>query len=198
IVVAQFAIAGLAAFGLDRLTARQSAQDTPFRWTRRALTAFGVFTLAVCLFAILTHTLSFPGDDRIVLTGAIALLLAAAMGSRSPVPILLLLVFELGNCAQYNLLDLSDAPRAQWLNALHANSDVADYLRRQPGFQRTEVAADAFAPNWGAWHGVEMHGGMGASVTVNVLDSEFFSYTGRRMWGVAYTLATAPDPRAGE
>ena len=43
-----------------------------------------------------------------------------------------------------------------------------------------------------------MHGGMGASVTINVVNSEFFSLMGRRMYGVAYTIAREPPPDAGD
>ncbi len=43
-----------------------------------------------------------------------------------------------------------------------------------------------------------MHGGKGASVPVNLIDSEFFSLTGRRMYGVAYTIAKAPEKDSGE
>jgi hypothetical protein len=85
----------------------------------------------------------------------------------------------------------------QWLDKIHGNGDIAEYLRKQPGFQRAEVAGDAFKANWGAFHGVEMHGGQTASVTTNVTESEFFGLNGRRMWGVAYTIATAPQPDAG-
>jgi hypothetical protein len=116
----------------------------------------------------------------------------------APIPLVLLLIFELGNCAQYNLLDLSDRNRMQWLDRLHGNRDIAEYLRQQPGFQRTEIAGDLFAPNWGAWNGVEMNGGLGASVTLNVLDTEFFGPDGHRLWGVAYTVANKPDPKYGE
>ncbi|MEO8373203.1 MAG: YfhO family protein, partial [Candidatus Solibacter sp.] len=91
----------------------------------------------------------------------------------------------------------SDRAQMQWLDKIYANEDIAAYLRNQPGFQRAEVADDAFAPNWGAFHGVEMHGGMTASATTNVLESEFFGLTGKRMYGVAYTIAKAPAPNAG-
>ena len=43
-----------------------------------------------------------------------------------------------------------------------------------PQRPRAEVAQDAFAPNWGAWNGVEMNGDKVASV----LDPEFFGLTG--------------------
>src|SRR5674476_937123 len=112
--------------------------------------------------------------------------------------LVLLLLLELGNTGQYNFADRSDRGQMQWLDKIHANADIAGYLRKQPGFQRTEVAQDAFAANWGAFHGVEMHGGMLASATSNVLQSQFFSLTGRRMYGVAYTIATAPQPDAGD
>jgi hypothetical protein len=36
-----------------------------------------------------------------------------------------------------------------------------------------------------------------ASVTNNVPDSEYFSLTGRRLWGVAYTISAKPVPDAG-
>ena len=101
----------------------------------------------------------------------------------SPAPL------ELGNSAQYNLADRSDRGQMQWLDQIHANADIADYLRKQPGFQRTEIAGGAFKANWGAFHGVEMHGGMGAGVTTNVVNSELFSLRGRRC-----TASPTPSP----
>ena len=199
VVLMQFAAAALAAFGIDRLR-----DDAPSLWLRRArwtLLVFGVIALTISLEAVITHRLIFPADDRIILTGAIALVLAALLLLRpaaTPIPLILILIFELGNCAQYNLLDTSDRQRMTWLDRLHANGDVADYLRQQPGFQRAEVAGDAFAPSWGAWNGIEMNGGSGASVTFNVLNSEFYSPTGRRMWGIAYVLSAKEDPTLGQ
>jgi len=66
-----------------------------------ALVSFSAAVLiAITLFSTLTHQLPFQGDDRIILTGVIALLLAALL--HRPLPIVLLLIFELGNCGQYN------------------------------------------------------------------------------------------------
>ena len=39
---------------------------------------------------------------------------------------------------------------------------------------------------------------MGAGVTTNVVNSELFSLMGRRMYGVAYTIAREPPPDAGD
>jgi hypothetical protein len=194
VALMQFAVAALAAFGLDHL---RDADPGPWvSRARRTLLVFAVIALTISLYSTLTHKLPFQGDDRIILTGVIALLLAALL--QRPLPIVLLLIFELGNCAQYNLLDTSDRNAMQWLDSLHGNRDIADYLRKQPGFLRAEIADDLFAPNWGTWNGVEMNGGKGASITLNVLDSEYFGQDGHRLWGIAYTVSKKPDPRYGE
>ena len=200
-VLFQFAAAALAAFGIDELTASWTARGT---WI---LAGFGAFTLAIAEAMIFANKLTFPADDRIILTAVIALAAAALFaawrrhaltGTQARVLLVLLLLLELGNTGQYNLADRSDRDQMQWLDKIKGNGDIAEYLRKQPGFQRAEVAQGAFAPNWGVLHGVEMHGGMGASVPVNVLESEFFGLTGRRMYGVAYTIAATPQPDAGD
>jgi hypothetical protein len=201
VVLFQFACAALAAFGIDELAASWTARGT---WI---LTGFGALTLAIAEAMIFANRLTFPTDDRVILTAVIALAAAALFAAwrrhalsatQAHVLLVLLLLLELGNTGQYDFADRSDRNQMQWLDKIHANADIADYLRKQPGFQRAEVANDAFKPNWGAFHGVEMHGGQTASVTANVLESEFFGLNGRRMWGVAYTIATAPQPDAGD
>jgi hypothetical protein len=170
------------------------------------LAGFGAVTLAIAEGLIFSNKGAFPLDDRIILTAVIAIVAAALFSAwrrqsvstrLGKVLLMLLLLLELGNTAQYYLADRADRAQMQWLDKVYANADIAAYLRNQPGFQRTEVADDAFAPNWGAFHGVEMHGGMTASATTNVLESEFFGLTGKRMYGVAYTIAKAPAANAG-
>jgi hypothetical protein len=201
VLVFQCAAAALAAFGIDRLA---ESWRPRFTWI---LAGFGVFTLALVQFVLFTNKLTFPFDDRVILTGAISLAAAALFAAcrsgalsipQANVLLVLLLLFEFGNSQQNALISRSDRNQMQWLDKLYANTDIADYLRKQPGFQRTEIAQDAFPPNWGAWNGIEMHGGKGASVPVNLIDSEFFSLTGRRMYGVAYTIAKAPEKDSGE
>jgi hypothetical protein len=200
-VLFQFAGAALAAFGIDELAVSWTARGT---WI---LAGFGALTLAIAEAVIFANRLTFPADDRVILTAVIALLAAALFAAwrrhalsatQARVLLVLLLLLEFGNTGQYDLADRSDRNQMQWLDKIHANADIAEYLRKQPGFQRAEVSGDAFKPNWGAFHGVEMHGGQTASVTTNVLESEFFALNGRRMWGVAYTIATAPQPDAGD
>ncbi|MEO8596182.1 MAG: hypothetical protein ABI759_22880 [Candidatus Solibacter sp.] len=202
VVLFQFGVAALAAFGMDAMADAWSGRMA------RILAAFGALTLLLAEGVLFANRLTFPLDDRVILTAVIALLAAALFaacqrGTIAPAGgqallLLLLLLFELGNTGQYDFADRADRKQMQWLDKIHANSDIAGYLRGQSGFQRIEIADDAFAPNWGAFHGLEMHGGMTASATNNVLDSEYFGLTGRRMYGVAYTIAKAPVANAGE
>jgi hypothetical protein len=201
VVLFQFAAAALAAFAIDHLSAIWKPR---YGWM---LAGFGALTLATVQAIIFAHQLTFPADDRTILTGFFALAAAALFGacqrgaltaSQTNVLLVLLLLTELGNSAQYRLMDRADRGAMQWQDKLRANDDVAEYLRKQPGFPRADVANDAFAANWGAWHGVEMIGGNGASVTANLLASEFFSLNGRKMYGVAYTLSKTPVPDAGD
>jgi hypothetical protein len=193
VLLFQFAAAALAASGADHLDSL---------WTRRVqwgLTIFGALTLVGCGAILFANRLTFPTDDRVILTGFVALALAALFRARpaiAPALLILLLLFELGNYSQIQLARRDDAGQMTWQTQLKTNSDIAEYIRKQPGFPRADVANGAFAPNWGAWHNVEMFGGSGAGVTINVLDSDYFSEGGRRLWGVAYTIAAAP-PRAG-
>ena len=110
-VLFQFACAALAAFGIDRLATSWTARGT---WI---LTAFGALTLAIAQFVIFANKLTFPADDRVILTAVIALLAAALFAAwrrqaltstQAHVLLILLLLLELGNSAQYNLADRSD------------------------------------------------------------------------------------------
>jgi len=192
VLVFQCATAALAAFGVDQL---ESAWT---RTARRCLVLFGALTLSVSLWLLFTNEFTFPGDDRVILTGVIALLMAAALLRPAPIAIVLLLLFELGNYAQIHLAPRNDRARMATLDGIRGNPEMAAWLRAQAGFPRAEVAENLFAPNWGAYHGVEMHGGFGAAVTVNVLESDYFTPAGRRQWGVQYVIAKSPPADGGE
>jgi hypothetical protein len=192
VLLFQCAVAALAAFGFDHL-------DT--RWTRtaqRSLIVFSVVTLLASVWALLTHSLKFPADDRIILTAVFALLLALSVTRASRPACLLLLLLELGNYSQIHLTPRNDPARMSLLRAIRANPEMAGHLQGQAGFPRVQIANDAFAPNWGAYQGVEMFGGKAASVTANILDSNYFSESGRSRWGVAYTISATPPPGAIE
>ena len=169
IVLFQFAAAArCAAFAIDHLPEVEAALYT---W----ILGFPArSTLVLVQLLIFENKLTFPPDDRTILTGFFALAAAALYGAshrgaltatQTNVLLVLLLLTELGNTGQYRFTDRADRNAMQWMDKIHANADIGEYLRKQPGFQRASVANDAFAENWGAWHGVEMIGGNGASVT---------------------------------
>jgi hypothetical protein len=201
----QLAVAVLAAFGVDRLCA-----TPPSPWVRRAALAalsFGALTLAICQAVMFANKLEFPADDRVVLTGFVAVAMAALLylcwrgaltHTQAGVLVALALLLEFGSYGQNLAVDRLDKGSMELLESLRANADIAAFLRAQPGFQRAEVSDDAFHENWGAWHGVEMHGGYLTGVTINVLDSEFHSLEGRRLYGVGWVIAKRPPSDTGE
>ena len=201
----QLAVAALAAFGVDQMSA-----FPPSPWLRRAALAalaFGALTLAICQAVLFANKLEFPADDRVVLTGFIAVAMAALLylcwrgaltRTQIGVPIALALLLEFGSYGQNLTVDRMDKGGTQLLENLYANADIAAFLRAQPGFQRAEVPDDAFYENWGAWHGVEMHGGYLTGLATNVLDSEFHSLEGRKLYGVSWVIAKTPPPDTAE
>ncbi len=128
VLVFQCAAAALAAFGIDRLAESWSPR---FTWI---LATFGAFTLALAQFVIFTNKLAFPADDRVILTGVIALLAAALFAAcrsgaltipQANVLLVLLLLFEFGNGQQNALISRSDHNQMQWLDKLYSNADIA-------------------------------------------------------------------------
>jgi hypothetical protein len=205
IVVFQFGVAVLAAFGLDCL----GAADRP-AWGRRVAwgaAGFGALTLAVAEGVLLANRLNFPMDDHIVVTGVFALLLAALLFAagrgalsvrQAGVLAVLLLVAELSDNPVPTIASRADAGAIRPMEQMRANRDIADFLRKQPGFYRANIADSAFPANWGAYHGVEMWGGALASVTSNLLNFEFHKYQARMAYGVAYSIAAQPPAEPAE
>ena len=119
VVLFQFTAAALAAFGIDTLVASWTARAT---WI---LAGFGALTLAIAEGVIFANRLTFPGDDRVILTAIVALLAAALFvawqrqavtATQAHVLLFLLLFLELGNTGQYSLVDRSDRGQMQWLD----------------------------------------------------------------------------------
>jgi len=200
-----FAVAVLAAFGFDRWRDGESTE-----WTRRvafSVAGFGALAGTACLAVMLYDKLSWQGDPRPPLVMAIAfgmalLLLALAAGNvtrRSAAMLAaLLLAFDLyqGGTSALAFAASSDANRNGPMRAMTANSDIASFLRWRQGIQRTDVANEAFLPNWGAYWDVPMYDGYLASVTSNLLEFEGQTANTRMLWGVAYQIAAKPTDYA--
>ena len=205
IVVFELGVAVLAGFGLDQLA---SAEPSP--WPRRVtwtVLGLGALTFTVFEAVYFANKMSFPGDDRIAVTALIMVLLAALIfawmrgaltATAGGVLMAGLVLLELGNNYTYVFTLKTDKGRESWTDQMNANVDVADFIRRQKGFQRAEIAGNTFNANWGAVHDVEMWGGLLASVTSNLLSFEFHRPQARVLYGVAYTVGTQPTPDAGD
>jgi hypothetical protein len=198
IVVFQFGVAALAAFGFDAL------QNFESPWPRRVMwgvLVFGLFTLAVFQTIFFANKFSFTGDDSVMLTPLIgfavaALIVASLRGALSHkqcgVLVLLLVLLELGNNVGSVIMSRADAGAMHWLADMRGNSDVADFMKRDDPYPRANVADDAFAENWGAMHGVEMMAGGLAGLTTNWQQFDFWTLNSHLLWGAAYTLSPKP------
>ena len=201
IVVFQFAVAVLAAFGLDSFAGEESSP-----WLRRIMwgaLGFGLFTLAIFQTIRFTNMGSFGVEDNVVLTPFIALAFAAllygalrgAVSRRQTAVLMLLLVlFELGNNLGSIVMSREDAGAMKWLDQMRGSSDVAAFLKRDAPYPRANVADEAFAENWGALQGVEMMGGSLASLTTNMQYVETWRLPTRLLWGAGYTISAKPSP----
>jgi hypothetical protein len=201
IVVFQFAVAVLAAFGLD-----QMAEEENSPWVRRIMwgaCGFGLFTLAVLQITLLAKKGNLATEDNVALTPFIAFAFAALLlGTRrgalsrrqTAVLMLLLALFELGNNTGSVITSRADAGAMSWLDQMRGSSDVAAFLKRDARFPRANVADEAFVENWGAFHGVEMMGGKLASLTSNMQYVESWKLPTRLLWGAAYTISAQPSP----
>ena len=215
IVVFQFAVAVLAAFGLDQLgmedacpavgQALPPANSPASLWARRVMwsaSGFGLVTLIVFQTIYFANKWSFTGEDNVMLTPFVALAFAALVfatlrgavsRNQCAVLMLLLVLLELGNNVVSVITPRSDANRTKWLDQMRGNGDVAQFLKRDTPFPRANVADNAFAESWGSLHDVEMIGGSSPSLTVNMQDFEFWKLPSRLLWGVGYTIAAKPS-----
>jgi hypothetical protein len=205
VVIFQFGAAVLAAFGLDRLGAAD-----PSPWTKRVAwvaAGFGAFTSAVILVVFYSNKLSLPFDDHAVLPCLFALLVAVLLygvhrghlsARQAGGLAILLLLFDLGSDPVPTIGERADKGRNTEIEQMRANSDIAEFLKTQPGYFRANIPDDAFLANWGAYHGVEMWGGLLAGITDNLLGFGFHRYQSRMLYGVAYTIAVRPPAEPAE
>jgi hypothetical protein len=168
-----------------------------------------LLTIAICQLVLLNNKMSFPFEGTVLTVGLTsaafaALLYAVSSGnlSRKSAGALtaLLLLFDLyqGSTDTRDFAARSDSNRDRFMQSILGNADIGEFLRKQPGIQRTEVPNEAFPANWGEWHDVPMFGGYLASVTANMLSFEFHREQAKKLWGVAYQIALKPTAYAGE
>ena len=187
-------IAPLAAAGLDSL--RQHRASGVLRLAYRVLIALGTGTIALGLAA---PALQKPGpSDALFLTGLIGILFGCLVLARvhEAIPALpaclgvaALIFIEVGNFSAAIYRDRGAYHRETLLPKLTQYSDIARFLRSQPGPVRVNTEAMG-AFNFGDWEGIDTLSGFGAGVTSNFLSLNWPSARTQNLLGVSHALTT--------
>jgi hypothetical protein len=177
IVIANAALAVLAAYGLDAVRARAISGV----WARALCwTGFGALAATV-LAASVRHETSRE-YERLVIFAFVALSLAlllrgwGQLRERSALAALFIIVFfEWGTYVGASFRDYEHP--AGFLAQLNQNQDIAAFFRSQPNFWRVEVNLADVPYNFGDWDGIDQKSGYLTSLTANLADepTEAFS-----------------------
>jgi hypothetical protein len=190
----------IAAFGVDALRSQAAEIGTETIWFRRinlGVAAVGSVLGAIIFAILLSRSMAWNMDDRVVVTMFVTLLLASLLyawrtNNLSPVQavtlLTLLLLFEVGNEAGFMLADRNDWGRRQFVEKAWSNGDLADFLQRQPGPFRVETQTDDIVRNWGDYYNLDFPSAQ-AGVTINSFNLETHTLPTRKLVGTKYTLA---------
>ena len=178
IAICQAGIAALAALGLE---AWRSACS-------KIVLAVLVLFAATVTAAYFLHR--YPIDRRALAVAAVAVVLAAVLywGRAYPAAVLGLLLLE---AMVYPVhLERFDRPNS-YAATIAAQSDIAAFLHRQPGWFRVDADEDVVPYNFGDWFGIEQFGGYVAS-----MPDRIYRVNGRQetaaQFGVRYRIARTP------
>jgi hypothetical protein len=195
ILLFHFAAAVLAACGLDAALARAPEAN---RWLRRI--AIGLALLAALLglafvAARLAGNTYYEEQERVMLLPFTALLTAALLtGVRTGrlshraaiagIGLLAVSEFSMGGSTRgWRHRSTPD----MLLQKLASHSDLAEFLRRQPGFPRVEVDGEAVPYTFGEWYGIDTFDAYTASMQANVYALQAESRA-RMLMGIRFRL----------
>ena len=206
IVIFGFGAAVLAAFGIDQLSVlRGAAIIRRIGW---AIAGFGLLIWFIAYCVLLARGMSWPGDDRVIMTALIAVLAAGLLfawqkgnvSNRAAAVLLTgLMMIELGNVSDVGFADRNDYKRSQWMQAIRGNQDLARFLGQQAHrFARVDLETDSqeLPDNWAEYNNLDSLRGYLAGLTVNWSGTEAHLPQTKSLFGVAYTIGrntTMPD-----
>jgi hypothetical protein len=197
IAVFGFAVAALAALGLDRLRPDQLWIPA----TRRALFVLSGLIAATFLVVGMVRGHESFGDERAMMTAFVALLLGGLMtwfrggelAFRSLAACAIFLsLLELANSSGHDFQNVNVERPQRILAQTRDHDDVAAYLRSLTEPVRVEVDDKAVEYNFGDWHGISHFGGYLASLTENLLAIDAFSGAGREIFAVTHYVGKTP------
>jgi len=186
IVLAQFALAVLAAFGVDRM----ARHPLSARWAA-ILGAFGgLVWMGVAVATTLRPPVQREYEHWAVL-GLVALALASLRVARRALPavVVLLALFEwstyIGQDYQHR-----EKP-AGYLARLDGDADLVAFLKQRPDLVRIGVDLNTIPYNFGDWNGLEVYQAYLAGLTGNILTAE--AAGAPRLFGLNYFIGGSPS-----
>lgn len=196
LVLFSFAIAPLAAYGLDSLRRISSPWLTR---TLLVLTALGGLLLLASAAGLKPPDSSLHTALMALLAAAIfAALRSGSLSWRLAACILpFLSVLEISSVIATDMSSrVASAAKPGYLDRLYHHNDIASYLRAQPQPIRVEISDADISYNFGDWHGIPVLGGFAASATSNVFELERHKPVVQDLLGVNYYVGRAA-PRPG-
>ncbi len=179
-----FAVAPLAAFGLDWLRERGRG------WATGVMRIGGIAFCAVFLM-IVFEKVSFV--ERVSILGLVAFFTAGllAAGNRwLGVGLIALSMIELQQARLF--MPATSPVQTGGLRKLYEHRDIVEFLRAQPKPFRVEYSDDILY-NFGQWHLMEAYGGFGAGFTSNLFMADLFEERTRDLFGVTYSIDKKPS-----
>jgi hypothetical protein len=198
--VAHFAIAVLAAFGLDAFLSASSAPALRRAWIVAAAASPVFFALA--LFPPSLLQTAPHGPDRTAMVAVICLLLAWLLYAWSAGRLTRagaaasafgLLLLELGLSTGFNYVHVEDKASLARPRLYGGTSDLAAFLKRQPGPFRVSYNYDDLVFNFSDWYGVESMAGFVPSAPAAVYELGWWGPRVRNLYGVRYWIGRQPD-----
>ncbi|MCZ2149722.1 MAG: YfhO family protein [Bryobacterales bacterium] len=198
ILIVNFALALLAAFGMDALV--EENRSRAVRYFRNALLAVGSLLLAVTVSLVLGEK---EVNDRIYLAMAACLCGGALVTAwrNSTVSrhalfagLAVLCLVELTNAGPAVYSNKFSKNANKFLNGLTQYDDVAAYLRSvKEGPIRVMVDDQVIGSNFGDWHGIDMMYGYVAGVSTNIQLQELNTQRAQDLFAVTHFIGAQAD-----
>jgi hypothetical protein len=193
IVISQIGIASLAALGID---AWRRAPSRAVAWWAGG---FGAALFGIYCVLKLFHR---PEESPAWTVAAVALALSAVLFTkvRNSVVVggaaLALVMVEVSMASSVRL-PRRDA-QGSYLKLMADQADIADFLKKQPGWFHVDFDEDVVPYNFGDWHGVDQFGGYLASLPIRFRAALGHPETAQ-MYGLSYRVGRKPaDPAQTE
>ena len=193
IVLTQFAMVVLAAFGLDAIRERAA----PVRWIG-GLAGLGAVAWLIVAVAVTIRPEAEREYEHWAVLGIVTLALSGLLWLKREGMvgerllgglIVLLLLFELGTYVGQNYI--SREKPAGNLAQLEGHSDVLEFLRKQPDLLRLDVNFETLPANIGDWEGIDTYQAYLASLTSNLMTAEA-SGVQRKLFALTHYLGRMP------